>query len=255
MKLSKVTRRRFIRSVLLLSPCAVVADARWIEPSWLKVRRLKLAKEKPSHRFIHFTDLHHKGDRAYCESVVKTINALSPDFVCFTGDIIEEEAHLAEALEILSGLKSPLYGVPGNHDYWSKVPFDGIAKCFAKTGGGWLLDQQALTRDGKVNIIGASCVSASQPTLPALPGVKNVFMMHYPAWVKKLGDHKYDVLLAGHSHGGQVRIPFYGPVSIPFGVDEFDLGLFQTASGPLYVGSGIGWFLLPIRFRCRPEIT
>ncbi|MCC6820006.1 MAG: metallophosphoesterase [Verrucomicrobiota bacterium] len=255
MKVCKVNRRRFILAGLLLSPCMLYADARWIEPSWLKVRRLRLAKEKPSHRLIHFTDLHHKGDRAYGEAMVKTINSLSPDFVCFTGDLIEDGAHLAEALEILSEIKSPLYGVPGNHDYWSKVPFDGITKIFAATGGGWLLDQQVRTQDGKVNIIGASCLSATQPPMPAVPGVKNIFLMHYPAWVKKLGHHRYDVLLAGHSHGGQVRIPFYGPVVVPFGVDEFDLGLFQTPCGPLYVGSGIGWFLWPMRFRCRPEIT
>jgi len=255
MKASMVTRRRFILAGLLMSPGALYADARWIEPGWLKVRRLQLAKGKPSHRFVHFTDLHHKGDRAYCESVVKTINSLSPDFVCFTGDLIEDGVHLTEALEVLSGIKSPLYGVPGNHDYWSKVPFDGITKCFETTGGSWLLDQQVLTQDGQVNIIGASCVSASQPPMPAKPGRKNIFLMHYPAWVKKLGGQQYGVLLAGHSHGGQVRIPFYGPVAVPFGVDEFDLGLFQTPCGPLYVGSGIGWFLWPLRFRCRPEIT
>jgi uncharacterized protein len=52
-----------------------------------------------------------------------------------------------------------------------------------------------------------------------------------------------------------VRLPFYGPIAVPFGVDEFDLGLFQTAAGPLYVNPGIGWFPVPIRFRCRPEIT
>ncbi len=255
MKVSKVTRRRFILGGLLLSPCALVAEARWIEPVWLQVRRLHLAKGQPSHRFIHFTDLHHKGDRAYGESVVRTINSLKPDFVCFTGDLMEEGEHLAETLEILSGIKSPLYGVPGNHDYWAKVPFAGIAKCFAATGGAWLLDQQVLTPDAQVNIIGASCVSASQPPLPPRSGVKNVFLMHYPAWVKKLGVHRYDILLAGHSHGGQVRIPFYGLVVVPFGCDEFDLGLFQTSCGPLYVGSGIGWFLWPLRFRCRPEIT
>jgi len=255
MKTSKVTRRRFILGGLLLSPCALLAHARWIEPDWLKIRRLHLAKEKPTHRFVHFTDLHHKGDRTYCESVVKIINSLSPDFVCFTGDIIEDGEHLPEALEILSGIKSPLYGVPGNHDYWSKVKFDGIAECFEATGGSWLLDKQVQTPDGKVNIIGASCVSATQQPLPPQPGVKNVFLMHYPAWVKKLGDLKYDVLLAGHSHGGQVRIPIYGPIVVPFGCDEFDLGLFQTQCGPLYVGAGIGWFLWPVRFRCRPEIT
>ena len=84
---------------------------------------------------------------------------------------------------------------------------------------------------------------------------KNIFLMHYPAWAKRVTPHKYDLMLAGHSHGGQVRLPFYGAVHIPFGVDEYDLGLFQTSSGPLYVNPGIGWYPVPIRFNCRPEIT
>jgi uncharacterized protein len=254
-KFGKVSRRRFLIAALLSAPLLAVADARWVEPKWLKTRRLRLGSGKPSHRLVHFTDLHHKGDGDLARSVVRKINALSPDFVCFTGDIIEEGTHLPEALEILSGIKSPLYGVPGNHDYWSKVPFDGIAKCFAGTGGGWLLDQQAVTHDGRINIIGAKCTSAKQPRVPANSRMKNVFLMHYPAWVKTLGPEKYDLILAGHSHGGQVRLPFYGPVMLPFGVDEYDLGLFQTNSGPLYVNPGIGWFPVPIRFRCRPEIT
>jgi len=57
------------------------------------------------------------------------------------------------------------------------------------------------------------------------------------------------------SHGGQVRIPFYGPLMLPFGVNQYDLGLFQTPSGPLYVNAGIGYFHLNVRFNCRPEIT
>jgi len=255
MKISKINRRRFIFAGLILSPVVACADACWVEPHWLKVKKLRLSKEKPSHRFVHFTDFHHKGDRAYGESLVKTINALVPDFVCFTGDLIEQGSHLAEALEILSGIKSPLYGVPGNHDYWAKISFDSIAKCFTATGGGWLLDQQLVTADGKINILGITCKSADQPPLPIQAGLKNILLMHYPAWVKKLGAQKFDLMLAGHSHGGQVRIPFYGPVAVPFGVDEFDLGLFHTACGPLYVNPGIGWFPVPIRFRCRPEIT
>jgi len=255
MKKLKINRRRFILAGLVLTPALALADACWVEPHWLKVRKLRLGKEPPSHRFVHFTDLHHKGDRAYGESVVKLINAQSPDFVCFTGDLIEEPEHLAEALEILAQIKAPVFGVPGNHDYWAKIPFDGITNCFAATGGGWLLDQSAVTHDGKVNLIGLTCKSASQPPVPVRPGLKNILLMHYPAWVKKLGLQQFDVMLAGHSHGGQVRIPFYGPIVTPFGVEEFDLGLFATQNGPLYVNPGIGWFLSPLRFRCRPEIT
>ena len=71
--------------------------------------------------------------------------------------------------------------------------------------------------------------------------MKNILLIHYPVWAKKLGGGQFDLMLAGHSHGGQVRIPFYGAIFLPFGVDEYDLGLFQTNAGPLYVNAGIGY--------------
>ena len=252
---NKVTRRRFLLASLLSAPFAAAADAKWLEPDWVKTRWIRLSKSKPTHRLVHFTDVHHKGDRAYLLSVVRRINALSPDLVCFTGDLIEQGKHLPEALEIFGGIRSPMYGVPGNHDYWSKVPFEGIAKCFAATGGAWLLDEQRVTPDGKFSILGAAWLSPKRPPLRPSSATRNIFLMHYPAWIKKLGTKKFDLVLAGHSHGGQVRIPFYGPVFVPFGVDEYDMGLFHTPCGPLYVNPGIGWFPWPIRFNCRPEIT
>ena len=255
MKPGLFNRRRFLLGSLLASPFLVMADARLLEPEWVKVRRLQPTARKPTHRLVHFTDVHHKGDRAYLLSVVKKINALSADLVCFTGDLIEEKQHLTEALEILSGIKSPLYGVPGNHDYWSKAVFAEIGKTFAATGGGWLLDEQRVTADGKICLIGETCLSFKHPPPKLNPATRNILLMHYPAWVKNLGAQRFDFLLAGHSHGGQVRLPFYGPIFVPFGVEQYDLGLFQTACGPLYVNPGIGWFPVPIRFNCRPEIT
>jgi hypothetical protein len=265
-KPGKFSRRRFLAAALLSAPVLAVADAKWAEPKWLKTRLVRLDSRKPTHRIVHLTDVHHKGDRAYLEGVVKRINALSPDLVCFTGDLIEETKHLPEALEIFAGIKSPLYGVPGNHDYWSKARFDQIAQCCTGTGGAWLLDQQRVTADGKFSIIGATCLkwqptfaaapgSSKQSPMQANPATRNIFLMHYPAWVKKLGGQTFDLLLAGHSHGGQVQVPFYGPIFVPFGVDQYVRGLFHTEAGPLYVNPGIGWFPVPIRFNCRPEIT
>lgn len=251
----KVSRRRFLLGALLASPFLAAADAKWLEPTWVKTRRIRLTQERPKHRFVHFTDVHHKGDAEYLRSVVRQINAQSPEFVCFTGDLIEEGKHLPEALEILSGIKSPLYGVPGNHDFWSHAPFEGIAKCFAATGGAWLLDQEAVTADGKFSLLGAAWLDPKRGSLKGRSSTTNIFLMHYPAWVEKLKGSRFDLLLAGHSHGGQVRIPFYGAIYIPFGVEQYDLGLFHTAAGPLYVNPGIGWFPVPIRFNCRPEIT
>jgi uncharacterized protein len=260
------SRRRFLAAALLAAPVLAVADVRWMEPKWVKIRQVRLGDAKPAHRVVHFTDVHHKGDRPYLEGVVKQINALSPDFVCFTGDLIEATRHLPEALELLAGIKSPVYGVPGNHDYWSKMPFDGIARCCAGTGGAWLLDQQQVTADGKFSIIGATCLkwqptfagatgNSRQTPIHANPTTRNIFLMHYPSWVKKLGGQRFDLLLAGHSHGGQVWLPIYGPVYVPFGVDQYVRGLYHTDAGPLYVNPGLGWFPWPIRFNCRPEIT
>jgi len=257
MKFSRINRRRFIAATILSSPFLALADAKWLEPDWVKVRRVRLGPNdrRPTHRLVHFTDVHHKGDRTYLAGVVKKINALSPDLVLFTGDLIEETRHLTEALELFSGIKSPLYGVPGNHDYWSKAPFEPITKVFAATGGGWLLDQQIMSQDKAFSIIGATCLDARRTSIRTEPAPRNIFLMHYPAWVDNLTGSKFDLILAGHSHGGQVRVPFYGPLLLPYGVGRYDMGLFHTPAGPLYVNPGIGWFPVPLRFNCRPEIT
>ena len=252
-KLKKFSRRHFIFASLLASPAVLAGDARLLEPLWVKTRRLRLSS-KPAHRFIQFSDLHHKGDRAHTQSVVNKINSLKPDFVCFTGDILEEAKFLPEALEILAGIKAPMYGIPGNHDYWSKAPFGEISKCFASTGGAWLVDETRIIAGGKISLIGLALMGPKH-TLPSpKAGLKNILLIHYPAWAKAF-DQKFDLMLAGHSHGGQVRIPFYGAIMLPFLVDQYDLGLFHTKAGPLYVNPGIGWFPFPIRFNCRPEIT
>jgi hypothetical protein len=249
-----ITRRQFLLLAALASPAVVCADAKWIEPHWVKVRSIKLAEEKPSHRIVHITDIHHKGDRPYLESVVRKINALSPDAVCFTGDLIEQKQFVAEVLRGLEGIKSPLYGVPGNHDYWSDAVFGDIRKSFARTGGAWLMDSQVMTADGKIQIAGATCLRGAPAPLVPKAGAKNILLLHYPLLAERVRN-KFDLMLAGHSHGGQVRIPFYGALVLPFWVGRYQVGMFRLPAGPLYVNPGIGWLCTPIRFNCRPEIT
>jgi predicted MPP superfamily phosphohydrolase len=254
MKMRKISRRQFIAASLLAAPALVLADVK-IEPTWLKVRHVRIGSAKPTCRLVHFTDVHHKGDTAYLQYVVNQINSLAPDFVCFTGDIMEDGRYLKEALELFAEIKTPLYGVPGNHDYWSRAKFGAIQKSFATTGGGWLLDQTR-TVGSDINLIGITCTHARSQQLPQDPTRKNIVLMHYPAWVKEFAGQKFDLLLAGHSHGGQVRIPFYGPIIVPYLVDQYDLGLYQTDAGPLYVNAGIGYIgHYNFRFNCHPEIT
>jgi predicted MPP superfamily phosphohydrolase len=253
-RIGKLSRRKFLWLAAIASPGVVYADAKWIEPNWAKVRSVKVTHGKPTHRIVHITDIHHKGDRAYLESVVKKVNALSPDAVCFTGDLIEEKRFVPEALQELGKIKSPLYGVPGNHDFGSRTTFGDFTKTFAQTGGKWLMDSQAMTADGKIQVSGATCLRGAPVSLSPAAGVKNILLLHYPLLAERVVG-RFDLLLAGHSHGGQVRIPFYGAVIVPYWVGRYQVGLFWLPAGPMYVNPGIGWLATPVRFNCRPEIT
>ncbi len=250
----KLNRRRFLQLALAGTPLLAAGDAWMLEPEWLKTQTLRIGTDAPTHRLAHITDLHYKGDRAYLREIVEQVNALKPDCVCFTGDLVEKAAFLSGALEGLSGIKAPLYGVPGNHDFMAQLDFRKVDECFRATGGGWLDNRDARTRDGGVNLIGTACnkeVAQSR----VLPGVKNVLLMHFPAYVKKVEARNLDLILAGHSHGGQVRLPWVGALVLPEGVDEYELGLYATAAGPMYVNPGLGYLHLNVRFNCRPEIT
>ena len=231
---------------------ALTTNALAVEPKWLKVRTIQMPGTHPKRRVIHFTDLHYKGDAAYLKSVVGRINSLAPELVFFTGDIIEDAVFLEPALKILGKIEAPLFGVPGNHDHWSHADFTPIRECFGKTGGAWLVNQAVDLPNLGIRL---SAIDRLPASLPPVPGKKNIMLIHYPEWAEKLDGHRYDLILAGHSHGGQVRIPFYGALIVPFSTGKYEVGMFQTAAGPLYVNPGIGYFYVNARFNCRPEIT
>lgn len=257
MALTKINRRKLLRLIVGTGLGWCILEPWVLEPYWLRIKRLNVSGEKASHRLVHITDIHYKGNRPYLEKVVEAVNSLSPDFVCFSGDLIEDAIHLEEALDILSSLKYPVYGVPGNHDYWSGASFSQISQFCESTGGAWLVDQDTLTKDRQIQIIGAT---GNQLHLPPLQkNLKHLLLVHYPFFVKQIeglfNQKSFNLVLAGHSHGGQVRLPLWGPIILPNRVGSYDLGLFQTKIGSLYVNPGIGTFLMPIRSLCRPEIS
>jgi len=256
MKPRRISRRKFFASAFLAAGGAACADAKFVEPTRLEVRQVRIGNGPVTHRLVHFSDVHHKGDREYLKTVVDRINSLEPDFVCFTGDIVEHSEHLAAALEILAGIQSPLFGIPGNHDFASGISFKPVRECFTATGGAWLMNSGQEIFGSNVNLIGAISLFPQLPLPASKPNCKNIFLTHYPAHVQKLGGRKFDLLLAGHSHGGQVRLPLLGSIVLPTHVGEYDMGLFHTPSGPLYVNPGIGYLgHFEVRFNCRPEIT
>lgn len=250
----RFSRRRFLKSGLIATPICLggaVVNATCIEPEWLKIEHIRL--KEGGRKIAHFTDLHYRGDTAYLKRVVDAINKENPDIACFTGDVVEEAKFFAPALEILKQIKAPLYGIPGNHDYWAKVDFDLAHQVFAAQGGRWLMDESVAVADGAVNLVGVTGNKRPNWELPQR-GL-NILLSHYPNWVEKISGARFDLILAGHSHGGQVRLPGVGALLTPSGVGKFEIGMFQTSAGPMYVNPGIGYFYANVRFCCRPEVT
>jgi predicted MPP superfamily phosphohydrolase len=250
--MSKITRRKFLSISALAFPALLGADAGLVEPNALRVTKLKLNGGGKC-RLVHFTDFHHKGDVRYAAEVIRTINDLDPEFVCFTGDLVEDRCFAAEALGFIRQIKAPVYGCPGNHEYSSHVSFRDYEDAFGATGGAWLADRNLILQQHDLEIVGMGIVGLN--IVPALPASRRLLLMHYPRVADHLGDRHFDLILAGHSHGGQVRLPFWGALIVPRGVGPYDLGYYETSGGPLYVNAGIGTYRLPWRFNCRPEIT
>jgi predicted MPP superfamily phosphohydrolase len=207
--------------------------AYFIESRWVHVRHVRLT-ESPTLKLIHISDIHFTGDTAYLEKAVRIMNGLEADAVCFTGDLVEEESCLPEALRILAGVNKPMYGIPGNHDWWAMSSFATQAATFRKTGGDWLLDDSALLPPDRV-------------------GSRKIRLLHYPDQIDTT--NRYDLVLSGHTHGGQIGPRFLRRFILGFDVGRYDSGLFRTPAGPLYVNPGFGTYFFRARFLCRPEIT
>ena len=248
-----LSRRRFLRLGLFALPAAAAGfDGRFAEPTWLRVTHFDLHPQ-PTCRFVQFSDFHYKGDADYAAKVVRTINALAPEFVCFNGDLVEEARFAPAALDFIRQIERPVYGCPGNWDYNSRADFREYEKAFRATGGEWLEDRSVVLPKHNLELIGMGLRGVH--VLGKARAARRVLLIHYPIQADRLEGRRYDLILAGHSHGGQVRLPFYGALILPYGVDRYQHGRYDSLGGPIYVNAGIGTYMIPVRFNCRPEIT
>ena len=246
----RISRRKFLGLTALALPAAALGAHGGLETTKLRVTNLKSGPGNC--RFVHFTDFHHKGDVEYAAELVRTINQLAPHFVCFTGDLVEEARYGPEALSFIRQIEAPVFGIPGNHDFQSGVPFSDFRDAFAATGGAWLADESALVAEHDIEIVGVGRKGIHD--LPVREASRRLLLLHYPMVADVIG-RRFDLILAGHSHGGQVRLPFVGALVLPRGVGAYDHGYYETPNGPLYVNAGIGTYRIPFRWNCRPEIT
>jgi hypothetical protein len=247
-----IHKKSLFLDLITAGPTAFCRDGEARHAEKIEIKHFKLATGTPTLRVAQMSDIHFRGTGNYLEAAVNKVNALSPDIVCFTGDLIERSRLLTKALAVLEKIKSPIYGIPGNHDYSCGADFNEIEKAFAKTGGALLLDRQVTVGNGKFHLTGVTGQTGFVGDISPMPAGKNILLIHYPVLADQLPPRKYDLILAGHSHGGQVRLPFLGAILLPYGSRPYDWGMYETESGPMYVTSGL---VRSIRLNCPPEIA
>lgn len=257
--------------------------ARDIEPAWVDVTQVTLRLRRlPSafdgYRIAHITDLHADGTsmtEARMTELVRLVNAQKPDLVAATGDFTSEHPELfGEAVaRALGGLEAGdgVVGVLGNHDHWSDAATS--RQILAASGIRELNDDLLTLRRGgsALHVAGlddlwpdpqsAVAFEAHRPRLERLaarfgPDEAAILLVHEPDLADvSAATGRFDAQLSGHSHGGQVRVPFYGPLVLPFMGEKYPAGLYRVGSMLQYTGRGLGVVAAQVRFNCRPELT
>lgn len=260
--------RLFFGVLVFCSALGVYASL--IEPNWIVVTRVvirdtQLAKSLEGIRIVQISDIHMtEGPGKREEQLVRKVNALKPDFLFITGDFVDHRRELEPMKALLRKFKARIgiWGVPGNTDH---ISFTGgeLVKGLEPAGIKILVNEakRIQVEVGKYfwlvgvddPVYGYANLPEALSTMP--PGSPAVLLAHSPDIFDKAAEQKINLVLVGHTHGGQISIPFLIHLSAYANRTPYMRGLFKKGSTELYVNRGIGTKTLPIRFLCPPEIT
>ena len=274
----RTTRRAFLRGGLLAAGGLGVYAATHGRHQMEVVRRTILIRDLPDSfkgfRMVQISDLHlvEWTEPWFLRRVVDEVNGLNADLVVMTGDFISAGPRnvsvavraMPVCAEVLKGLRCPeKLAILGNHDV--QVDSGLVIRSLAANGIKTLVNQYtAVERGGdRIWLCGVDDPGQSVPYLnaaiPVRPDGPVILMAHEPDYADLVQKHPrfplIDLMLSGHSHGGQVRLPFIGPLVLPPMGNKYVMGLFRFGNMQLYVNRGIGTVSLPFRFDCPPEIT
>jgi predicted MPP superfamily phosphohydrolase len=275
---SRITRRHFlvgsgaVAAGLALYSGEISRHELDLVPRTLAISNLPSAFD--GFRIAQISDIHLEEftEPFFLERVVHHVNALNADMVVLTGDFVTHGSltflngqHAAHrCAEILSTLTCPLrFACLGNHDVAVSAPL--VIESLTSNGIPVLVDEHVpIERNGsRFWLAGVNDPGTTNPRLelavPPQPDGPVILMAHEPDYAVTVGQHPrgqfVDVMLSGHTHGGQIRLPFMGPLVLPPMGKLYAEGLFHLGKMQLYVNRGIGAVGIPFRLNCPPEIT
>lgn len=279
----KLSRRDFLRVIkrLFLSVFIANTGASFYgllsEPGWIDVKKLDIPLENlpesfSGFRIVQISDLHLGGwmDRERFVHVLTLVKEQKPDLIVITGDFVFGHAWsdnldvaVTDFVEEMSLITKeyPVFGVMGNHDHWTDI--EKVRLMLERSGVVELRnDVRTFERDGEfLHVAGLDDISLNKQRLVVLYAVLPdtgpvVLLAHEPDYADETSKSgRFGLQLSGHSHGGQVVIPFIGPPILPYLGRKYPSGLYRVRNMWQYTNRGVGMTSPFVRFNCRPEIT
>ncbi len=216
---------------------------------------------------VQLSDLHNASFGKDNKNLISKVKALSPDIVVITGDLnYSDRANIRSGLQIISALSEtvPVYYVTGNHEYFIEdSDLRGeLFKSITDAGAIYLDNESVDIKKGKESFLltGLDDNSLGDETLSNLiKGTKEmtVALAHEPQYIRRYADSGVDLVLTGHAHGGQIRLPFIGAVIAPDQgfFPEYTSGEHICGNTKMIISRGLGSSIIPLRLFNYPEIV
>ncbi len=275
----RILRRKFLKIGLVttagitISGVSSFAYARNIEPDLIEIKAVNLTLPRLSaafdgYKLAQISDIHMGTGMTQerLERIVEMINEQQPDSIAVTGDFVTHgdiSRHIPALTEPLSKLtpKDVTVAVLGNHDHWTSA--ERIQQVIRDSGMIELSnDVFTLQRGGESLHFGGvdsywehlDRVDDVVAKLPADGAA--ILLAHEPDFADiSSPTGRFDLQISGHSHGGQIILPFFGPPVVPRLGRKYPIGQYQVGNMIQYTNRGVGTILPAVRFNCRPEIT
>jgi predicted MPP superfamily phosphohydrolase len=259
---------------------AHVTYARHVEPTWLELNEVDIpVRDLPAAfagmRVVQMSDFHGSQhvSSAFLGEAVSLAQAQQGDVIVLTGDFIHKGFHhIDRVAQVLGQLRAPLgvYAVLGNHDFSVRNALgyrrhqhlhQSVADALVANGIRVLHNETApLTRGAEtlyltgVDDLWSRVCDLERAFAGLSPTVPRVVLAHNPWTIAQMGAERCDLMLSGHTHGGQVKLPVIGPLALGPKGRRFAAGLYQVGESWLYVNKGVG-FGFRVRYGVRPEVA
>ena len=219
-----------------------------------------LQQAADGYRIAFLTDTHVASfmRRGFYREVAAQVQRFDPHLVLLGGDFVTWHRHIPLMAELLlSDLRARdgVFAVLGNHDYWAGAP--DVQTAMEARGVRFLTNASVKL---PLQIAGIDEMYRGTPDVDQAfaaidPDRPCIGLSHHPDIIDLLGSHRLDLLLCGHTHGGQIRFPFFGAIVVPSRHEgEYAAGFHRVRNVLMYVSRGIG-SIPPLRILCRPEVA